>query len=107
MSKYKSIKRKKKTSFQDVLPAAVLLVLAGIVLVAGTLFAVWKSGQSSAPQVPIEVQGSPSLEVDRDRVDLGDVPLGKTVTVSFQIANVGDKTLRFSQKPFVEVREGC
>jgi hypothetical protein len=107
MSKYKSKKRRKKTSFQDVLPAPVLLVLAGIVLVAGALFAVWKSGQSGALQVPIEVKGSPSLEVDRDRVDLGDVPLGKTVTVSFQIANVGDKTLRFSEKPFVEVVEGC
>ena len=107
MSKYKSKKRRKKASFQDVLPTPVLLVLAGIVLVAGALFAVWKSGQSAGSQVPIEVKGSPSLEVDRDSVDLGDVPLGKTVTVSFQLANVGDETLRFSEKPYIEVREGC
>lgn len=107
MSKYKSKKRKKKTSFQDVLPTPLLLVLAGIVLVAGALFAVWKSVQPASAQVPVEVKGSPSLKVDRDSVNLGDIPLGKTVSVSFQLSNVGDQTLRFSETPYVEVVEGC
>jgi hypothetical protein len=107
MSKYKSKKQKKKTGFKDILPAPLLLVLAGIVLVSGALFAVWKSGQSSGPQVPVEVKGSPSLKVDQDKLDLGNVPLGKTVTVSFQLSNVGDQALRFSQTPYVEVVEGC
>jgi hypothetical protein len=106
-SKYKSNKRQNKTSFKDILPTPLLIVLAGIVLVAGTLFAVWKSGQPTGAQVPIEVSGSPSLKVDQDKVDLGDVPLGQTVSVSFQLENVGDKTLRFSDKPYVEVVEGC
>ena len=107
MSKYKSKKNQKKTSFQDVLPTPLLVVLAGMVLIAGALFAVWKMDQSSAPQVPVEVSGSPSLKVDKNEVDLGDVPLGKTVTVSFQLTNVGDKTLNFSEKPYIEVKEGC
>jgi len=107
MSRYKTKKHQKKTSFQDVLPTPMLVVLAGMVLVAGALFAVWKMGQSSTPQVSVEVNGSPSLKVDKNEVDLGDVPLGKTVTVSFQLANVGDKTLNFSEKPYVEVKEGC
>lgn len=107
MSKYKSKKRRMKTTFQDVLPTPVLLVLAGILLVGGALFALWKSGQPAGSEVPIEVSGSPSLKVDQEHVDLGDVPLGKTVSVSFQLANVGDKDLRFSAKPFVEVVEGC
>jgi hypothetical protein len=108
MSKYKSRKRKRqKASFQDVLPTPVLVVLAGVILVAGALFAVWKSGQPVNAQAPIEINGEPSLKVDRDKVDLGDVPLGEIVSVSFQLSNVGDKTLRFSEKPYVEVLEGC
>ncbi len=106
MSKYKS-KRQKKTSFQDILPTPVLLVLGGMVLVGVALFALWKAGQPASSQVPIEVSGAPSLKVDQDEVDLGDVPLGKTVTVSFQLANVGDQPLRFNAKPTVEVVEGC
>lgn len=107
MSKYKSKKRNKKKSIQDVLPTPLLLVLAGMVLVAGALFAVWKAGQPAVSQVPVEVKGSPSLKVSQDKVDLGDVKLGKTVSADFQLANVGDKTLRFSEKPYVEVVEGC
>ena len=107
MSKYKSKKQKKKTAFQDILPTPLLLVLAGIVLIAGAFFAVWRSGQSSGPQVSVEVNGSPSLKVDQDKVDLGDVPLGKTVSVSFELSNTGDQPLRFSQTPYVEVVEGC
>jgi ABC-type transporter Mla subunit MlaD len=102
MSKYKSKKRKKKASFQDILPISLLLALGGMILVAVALFALWKAGQPANPQVPIEVSGAPSLKVDQDKVDLGDVPLGKTVTVSFQLANVGDQPLRS-----VEVVEGC
>lgn len=107
MTKYKSKKRNKKTSFQEILPTPVLLVLAGMVLIAGALFAAWKSGQPSDAQVPVEVNGEPSLKVDQDKVDLGDVPLGKTVSVSFELSNVGDQPLHFSQTPYVEVVEGC
>jgi hypothetical protein len=107
MSKYKSKNRSKSTTFKDVLPKPLLLVVAGMVLVAGALFAVRKSGQSTGAQFPVEVKGSPSLKVDQDRVDLGDVPLGKTVSVSFQLSNVGNQTLRFSETPYVEVVEGC
>jgi hypothetical protein len=44
---------------------------------------------------------------DREEVDVGDVPLGQTVEVSFEIANTGDKPLRFIEAPYVEVVEGC
>lgn len=107
MSKYRSKKRGKQNSFKYVLPTPLLIVLAGIVLVGGALFALWKSGQPTEAEVPIEVKGSPSLKVNQDKVDLGNVPLGRTVSVSFQLANVGDRTLRFSDQPYVEVLEGC
>jgi hypothetical protein len=55
----------------------------------------------------IEVTGSPSLKVDRDKIDLGDVRFETPVSVSFQITNVGDKPLKFVKTPDVEVVEGC
>jgi hypothetical protein len=107
MSKYRSKKRRQNTTFKDVLPIPLLVVLGGIVLIAGALFTLWKSGQPASAKVPIEVSGTPSLKVDQDKVDLGDVPLGKTVAVSFQLANVGDEALRFTDLPYIEVLEGC
>jgi hypothetical protein len=47
------------------------------------------------------------LKVDKEKVDLGDVKLGQTVMVSFQLTNLGDKTLKFTKAPYVEVLEGC
>ncbi len=43
----------------------------------------------------------------KEQVDLGNVQLGQTVKVSFLVTNVGDQPLRFSDKPYVEVVEGC
>jgi hypothetical protein len=63
--------------------------------------------QSSSPKVSIEVNGTPSLKVDREKVDLGNVKLGQTVQVKFTLMNVGDQALNFSQAPYVEVLEGC
>jgi HYDIN/CFA65/VesB-like, Ig-like domain len=51
--------------------------------------------------------GSPSLKVDQEKVDLGDVKLGQSVSVTFQLTNVGNKTLRFSQDPYIEIVKGC
>lgn len=62
---------------------------------------------SAQPKAEVTVKGAPSLNVDRNQVDLGDVKLGQTVAVSFVIANVGDKPLRFSEPPYIEVVEGC
>ena len=92
---------------QSFRPSLILVVFGGLALVAGALFAIWKSGQPPRITIPVEVEGSPGLTVDRDTVDLGDVPLDKTVTVTFQLANVGDETLRFTAEPFIEVVEGC
>jgi hypothetical protein len=61
----------------------------------------------AASLAAIEVKGSPSLKVDQEKIDLGDVKLGKTVEVTFMLTNVGDQPLRFSKAPYIEVAEGC
>ncbi len=81
------------------------LMLGGGIIVVIASFALLRG--NSAPKTPIEVAGAPSLKVDKQQVDLGNETLGQTVQVSFELTNVGDQTLRFSEAPYVEVKEGC
>lgn len=82
----------------------VFLIGGGLLLIVGAIFAF---NQSSKPKATIEVSGSPSLKVDKEKVDLGEKKLGTTVEVSFQLTNVGDQTLRLTEAPYIEVKEGC
>lgn len=82
----------------------ILLFAGGVLLVIGAVFALNKPSQ---PKAAIEVSGTPSLKVDREKVDLGNLKLGQTVEVKFTIMNVGDQTLRLSKAPYIEVLEGC
>ena len=104
MSQNKSRNYPKKRKKQNPSWLPVLAVLGGIVLIGLAIFALRKP---AAPKAQIEVKGAPSLKADKDNIDLGEVKLGKTVEVSFQLTNVGDQTLRFSEQPYVEVVEGC
>ena len=91
--------RKEKSSWP-----LVVLIAGGLLLIIASVFAItepWK------PKAKIEVTGSPSLKVDQEKVDLGNVKLGRTVEVSFQLTNVGDQPLRFTSAPTIEVKEGC
>jgi len=83
-----------------------LIVVGGALAIGLAAILIASSGQAAAPAA-IEVRGAPSLQVDRDKVDLGNVRLGETVSVSFELANTGDQPLYFTGKPYVEVVEGC
>ena len=82
----------------------VLLVGGGLLLIIGVVFAFNRPSNSKST---IEVTGAPSLQVDKEEVNLGDIKLGTTVEASFQITNVGDQTLRLAKAPYIEVKEGC
>lgn len=83
---------------------SLIMALAGAaILLIAVFFAFQKEPTSYTP----EVTGSPSLKADKEKVDLGDVKLGQTVEVSFEIRNVGDQPLKFSKAPYIEVKEGC
>ena len=78
-----------------------------IVLVIGLAVALIALATQPASKVPLEVSGAPSLKVDQEQADLGNVRLGQTVSVLFELSNAGDQPLRFSDTPYVEVVEGC
>ena len=82
-----------------------LSLVGGVVLIGVIVFAIF--GNAPAPKAAIEVNGASRLKVDKEKVELGDRKLGTEVDVSLQVTNIGDQPLRFADKPYVEVVEGC
>lgn len=82
-----------------------LVAFAEIVLVLMASLALFRP--ISAALNDVLSTGEPSLKVDQEKVDLGDVKLGKSVSVTFQLTNVGKKTLRLSKQPYIEIIKGC
>ena len=100
-SRHKLVRKRRQTQ-----RIWLLLALGGVFLI-GAAFLILRGNQNPQTLAAIEVNGAASLKVDKEQVDLGDVQLGQTVKVSFQVTNVGDQPLRFSADPYVEVVEGC
>jgi hypothetical protein len=102
-SKYREMNMKKNKAT----PVPLLLIIGGLILLGGAIFGIWKAGQPTLVKLPVQVEGSPSLRVDRELVDFGDVPVEEFVSVTFNLSNIGDEDLRFQSVPYVEVVEGC
>lgn len=51
--------------------------------------------------------GTPSIAVDQQKIDYGDVKFDVEKTFAVKITNTGDGTLRFKEEPYIEVLEGC
>lgn len=55
-----------------------------------------------------EYQGGPRISVDQDYFDYGEIPNGKDpIRTNIWVSNVGDRTLNFSEAPYIELVEGC
>jgi MYXO-CTERM domain-containing protein len=83
-----------------------ILVIVGGVLLLGLVAFFALRRQPSAPFQP-QVTGAPGIQVDKEKVDLGQVKLGVNTKVSFKVTNVGDQSLRFTEAPYIELKEGC
>jgi hypothetical protein len=76
-----------------------ILALAGIALiVAAYLFATRGGGGAG---------GTPKIAVDQEKIDYGFVKFGTNETFRIKVTNAGDGVLRFKEKPYIEVLEGC
>lgn len=89
-------------------PRSAIWIIGGGVLMLGAAMAV-ALGAGRKPSTPLvpEVTGAPHLKFSPARVDLGDVKLGRQVEVDVNVTNSGDRPLRLSDIPWVEVVEGC
>ena len=97
--------RKRQPSF--LMP---LLFVVGSLLVAGAIFLALNrkdEGMTTNPSFEPQVSGSPSLATETTLIDLGDITLGQWVTASFDVTNVGDKTLTFTEAPYIQLAAGC
>ena len=102
--KVNNVKKVKKANRKN-LAVAMWAVLAGaLLLLAGFIFYPKDSGD---PSFTPEVEGAPSLMVDQEIIDFGNVKINESVTASFELTNVGDQTLRFTEQPYIELKAGC
>ncbi len=94
----KSVHHGKKNRFS----AASLLLLGGIGLIAvAVLAAVWIT------LTPSTGGGSPQIQVDAERIDLGKQPFERPVRATFQIRNAGTGALTLSVPRVATLLEGC
>jgi hypothetical protein len=96
---------KKKTNRNLSTTIITLMALSTLLLVTAGYLLLSKSDVD--PNYLPEVTGRPSLKVEKEELDFGDVPLNETVYAAFKLTNVGDKTLKFTGTPYIELKDGC
>ncbi|HEY3311295.1 MAG TPA: hypothetical protein VGK00_06605 [Anaerolineales bacterium] len=77
-----------------------LIALAGVGLVL-VLAAVWLLVWGT------EAGDRPSLAVDQERIEFGDVKLDTSLTFQIKVTNTGSSVLKFKQAPYIQIVEGC
>jgi len=84
----------------------VLLATAGVVALIAAMLLDFDIGGHPVDFTP-SVPKAPAISVDNERFDYGDIRLGTTVKTEFNITNIGTEDLKFTNRPYVEVKEGC
>jgi cell division septal protein FtsQ len=102
--KAKRQERQRKKRQRNILIA---VLAGGLLLITSGIFIAINMRENKADPALIEVSGQPSLKVDQELIDYGDVKLNTNLTFALQLTNVGDQPLRISETPYVEVLEGC
>ena len=93
MSK-KNRRQKQKKNF----PWALVAISGTLFILAAFFFANQGGGYGG---------GTPSIVVDQQKIDYGDVKFNVEKTFAIKVTNTGDGTLRFKEEPYIEVLEGC
>jgi hypothetical protein len=77
----------------------VLLAFGGVLIIAAIFLFANKSGGDGG--------GTPAIAVDQQKIDYGYVQFGNNKTFTIMLTNTGDGVLRFKEKPYIQVLEGC
>ena len=75
-----------------------LVAIGGVLLILAAFFFANQGGGGG---------GTPSIAVDRQKIDYGDVKFNVEKTFAIKITNTGDGTLHFKEEPYIEILEGC
>ena len=94
------LKKRQRNTLAFLIVGGMLLITAGIMIAKSAL------SHKADPSL-IEISGQPSLQVDQELIDYGDVKLDTNLTFALKLTNVGDQALKISDTPYVEVKEGC
>ncbi len=92
-------KRNKRKKQKKKFPWA-FVAIGGVLLVITAFFFARQGGGDDGG-------GTPSIAVDQQQIDYGDVKFGVNKTFAIKVTNTGDGTLRFKEDPYIEVLEGC
>ncbi len=96
MSQYKKKYRRQKP--RKNFPWLFVAVGGVLLMVAVFLFANKSNGSDG---------GTPSIAVDQQQIDYGYVKFGENKSFAIKVTNTGDGALRFREKPYIQVLEGC
>jgi hypothetical protein len=79
----------------------IALGIGGLLLILAAIFFALQNNDTGG--------GTPKLAVDQDKIDYGYVKFGENKTFAIKVTNTGDGTLtlRFIEKLYIEVLEGC
>ncbi|MGE5378223.1 MAG: hypothetical protein ACM3XO_24450 [Bacteroidota bacterium] len=94
----KKNQRYRKQSQGGKFPWLLVMLGGGLLLLAAALFI--KPGSGNAG-------GTPAIAVDQDRIDYGYIKFGGSRQFTLQVTNTGTGSLKFTEKPYIEVLEGC
>jgi hypothetical protein len=76
-----------------------LIILGGVLLITAAFYFANQGGGDDG--------GTPSIAVDQQKIDYGDVKFNVEKTFTVKVTNTGDGTLRFKEEPYIEILEGC
>ena len=76
-------------------------------LAGGAVLIALASRNSQTSNFKPETTGSARVSVSQDKIDYGDVKLGRTINTVFDVRLVGGQDLVIQGEPRVELVEGC
>ena len=91
-------KNKRKYKMQKKNFPWLFVALGGVLLLIAAFFFTSRGGDGG---------GTPSIQMDQQNIDYGYVKFGETRSIAIKVTNTGDGNLRFKEKPYIEVVEGC
>jgi hypothetical protein len=92
-------KKKHRQQKKGLSKPLIVLIVGGFLLLAAVGFFAFSNRNDAG--------GTPAIAVDQQKIDYGDQKFDTQLTFAIKITNTGDGTLRFKEKPYIEVLEGC